>query len=411
MGTDQGLSTLSNIASLSERLRTGELSALELVTACLARIEALQPRLNAFITIMTESALQAARVAQAEIAGGQWRGPLHGIPIAIKDFYDTADVRTTAAFAHFKGRVPRKDALAVSKLKSAGAIILGKTNMHTLGMGTTGLDSAFGPVINPYNADYIPGGSSSGSAVAVATGMCYATLDTDAIGSTRLPAACCGVVGFKGTYGLIDREGILAGEQPPGEEILWLGHAGIMTRTAQDAALVLAVLSDSTGAGPDPGTHRRLRCGVANNARPPRALAHLYDKAVKVLRDSGHEVLEVPAPLVDADRGIARIAADRESVRHDAFSTVDVLVLPTLPDTTPTVGAASKNPLALSPAYTVFANYYGLPAITVPCGYDQNGLPLGLQFVGAPREDHTVLRVARDYERAAPFDTRGITPP
>src|SRR6185437_7546068 len=268
----------ADIASLGEKIRNGELSPVDLVNACLARIEALQPQLNAFITVTAESALEAARVAQAEIQFGKWRGPLHGIPVAIKDFYDTADVRTTAAFVHFKGRVPKKDATAVGKLKSAGAIILGKTNMHTLGMGTTGLESAFGPPVNPWNAHYIPGGSSSGSAVAIATGMCYATLDTDAIGSARLPAACCGVVGFKGTYGLIDLEGILAGEQPPGEEILWLGHAGIMARNVQDAALVLDVLADV----PDLGTQRHLRLGIASNAKPPKSLARFYDEATQV---------------------------------------------------------------------------------------------------------------------------------
>lgn len=396
----------ADIASLGEKIRNGELSPVDLVNACLARIEALQPQLNAFITVTAESALEAARVAQAEIQSGKWRGPLHGIPVAIKDFYDTADVRTTAAFVHFKGRVPKKDATAVGKLKSAGAIILGKTNMHTLGMGTTGLESAFGPPVNPWNAHYIPGGSSSGSAVAIATGMCYATLDTDAIGSARLPAACCGVVGFKGTYGLIDLEGILAGEQPPGEEILWLGHAGIMARNVQDAALVLDVLADV----PDLGTQRHLRLGIASNAKPPKSLARFYDEATQVLRNLGHEVLELPAPMVEPNRGIAKIAEERRAIRAGAFSEVDVFVLPTIPDATPTVAACGKNPLALSPAYTVFANYYGLPAITVPCDNDPSGLPLGLQFVGAPQEDRAVLQVAREYARSAPFGKRSITP-
>ncbi len=137
----------------------------------------------------------------------------------MKDFYDTSGIKTTAAFEHFKSRVPKNDAVGVAKLKDAGAIIIGKTNMHTLGMGTTGLASYFGPVKNPWNSDYIPGGSSSGSAAAVASGLCYATFDTDAIGSCRLPAAVCGVVGFKGTFGLIDMRGILEGTEPPDEMI------------------------------------------------------------------------------------------------------------------------------------------------------------------------------------------------
>jgi len=233
-----------SITEVGDLIRHRKLSPVELVTSCLDRIERMQPQVNAFITVTSESALLAARIAENEIQQGDWKSPLHGIPIGIKDFYDTAGIRTTAAFEHFRNRVPEKDAIAVEKLKSAGAIIVGKMNMHTLGMGTTGLDSCFGPVRNPWNPDYIPGGSSSGSAAAVASGLCYATLDTDAIGSCRLPAACCGVVGFKGTYRLINMQGILAGEKPPDEEIVWMSHAGISTRTVEDTALVLDVLAE-----------------------------------------------------------------------------------------------------------------------------------------------------------------------
>src|SRR5262249_39662128 len=181
----------TEIATLHERIRTRVVSPVEVVNTCLGRIEQINPKLNAFITVLADEAREQANVAETEIKLGKWRGPLHGIPVGIKDFYDTAGIRTTAAFEHFKDRVPRN----VAKLKNAGAIIIRKTNMHRLGEGTTGIDSYFGPVLNPWNAQYIPGGSSAGSAAAVATGMCYATLDTDAIGSCRLPAACCGVVG------------------------------------------------------------------------------------------------------------------------------------------------------------------------------------------------------------------------
>src|SRR6185369_4606903 len=188
----------ARIIDAAKLIRKQSVSPVELVEACLKRIEDLNPKLNAFITVLNDQAREQARIAEAEIKAGKWRGPLHGIPVGIKDFYDTAGIRTTAAFEQFKDRIPAKDALGLQKLKKAGAIIIGKTNMHQLGMGTTGLESAFGPARNPWNADYIPGGSSSGSAAAVASGLCYATLDTDAIGSCRLPAACCGVVGFKG---------------------------------------------------------------------------------------------------------------------------------------------------------------------------------------------------------------------
>jgi aspartyl-tRNA(Asn)/glutamyl-tRNA(Gln) amidotransferase subunit A len=207
---------ITDIATIHQQVRMQKVSPVEVVHACLSRIEQFNPKLNAFITVLADQALAQARVAEAEIKAEKWRGPLHGIPVGIKDFYDTAGIKTTAAFEGFKDRVPGKDAAAVAKLKEAGAIIVGKMNMHRLGMGTTGLESYYGPVVNPRNAEYIPGGSSAGSAAAVASGMCYATLDTDAIGSCRLPAACCGVVGFKGTCGLIDPQGILEGEPDPG---------------------------------------------------------------------------------------------------------------------------------------------------------------------------------------------------
>jgi aspartyl-tRNA(Asn)/glutamyl-tRNA(Gln) amidotransferase subunit A len=223
-----------SIGELTALIRSMEISPVDIVDACLARIETLNPKLNAFITVSSGEAREHAKAAEAEIQAGKWRGPLHGVPVGIKDFYDTANVGTTAAFEPFKNRVPRRDAAAVAKLKDAGAIIIGKTNMHQLGMGTTGLESYFGPVKNPWNDAYIPGGSSSGSAAAVAAGMCYTTLDTDAIGSCRLPAACCGVVGFKATSGAISSKGILEGEKAD-ETILWLSHPGITTRSAAGA--------------------------------------------------------------------------------------------------------------------------------------------------------------------------------
>ncbi|CAG1001866.1 MAG: amidase [Candidatus Methanoperedens sp.] len=156
----------ASIREISVLIRVQKISHVEVVQACLKRIEELDPKLNAFITVLADQALKQAKDAEAEIKAGNWRSPLHGIPVGIKDFYDTAGIKTTAAFEHFKDRVPTKDAVGVAKLKEAGAIIIGKTNMHKLGMGTSGLDSYFGPVHNPWNSEYIPGGSSSGSAAA-----------------------------------------------------------------------------------------------------------------------------------------------------------------------------------------------------------------------------------------------------
>ena len=398
---------LQRLAEASELVRQRQVSPVELVKRCLDRIERLQPRLNAFITLAADAALQTAKAAERDIEEGRWKGPLHGIPVGIKDFYDTAGLRTTAAFDRFKDRVPEKDAVGVERLKRAGAIVIGKTNMHTLGMGTTGLESAFGPVTNPWNADYIPGGSSSGSAAAVASGLCYATLDTDAIGSCRLPAACCGVVGYKGSYGLIDMKGILEGEEPPDDTIRWLAHAAVTTRSVQDTALLLEALAEprdpeAPGRGALAG-ERRLRIGVASNCKADTEVSKVFDKAVASLRRLGHSVSAASAPLRDVRNGVATIQQDREAFGHVSFTDIDVLVLPTTATVTLAVDDASKHPLALSPEFTMFANYYGLPAVTVPCGLDIHGLPVGLQMVAKPGDDGAVLWLGHQYEQASAF--------
>jgi aspartyl-tRNA(Asn)/glutamyl-tRNA(Gln) amidotransferase subunit A len=391
-----------SIRALGERIRTGATSPVEVTRACLARIEALGVRLNAFITVLGDAALKQAAEAEQQIRAGHWRGPLHGIPVGVKDFYDTAGVRTTAAFEHFKDRVPVKDAVAVGRLRDAGAIVVGKTNMHTLGMGTTGLASAFGPARNPWNAEYIPGGSSSGSAAAVASGLCYATLDTDAVGSARLPAACCGVVGFKATYGRISTEGILAGEQDPGEFIRVMSHAAVITRTVEDAAILLDALAGTDVAAVASEDGGGLRIGVGSNIHADAEIRALFTKAVAVFREAGLVVVEVPVPFGDPNRGLGHVEADRQSIGQRAFQDVDVIVLPTLPAPVPTVAAAAPDPEQGLPAgNTAFANYYGLPAVTVPCGFDARGLPVGLQIVGKPGDERRVLQAAFRHQQAS----------
>jgi aspartyl-tRNA(Asn)/glutamyl-tRNA(Gln) amidotransferase subunit A len=388
-----------SIGAVSALMRAKEISPVEVVTACLARIEDLNSRLNAFITVLPEKAREEAIAAEAEIRAGKWRGPLHGIPIGIKDFYDTANIRTTAAFEKFTNRVPKTDAVAVARLKEAGAIVVGKINMHQMGMGTTGLDSYFGPVLNPWNEGYIPGGSSSGSAAATATGMCYATLDTDAIGSCRLPAACCGVIGFKGTYGLISAKGILEGEQAD-EAILWLAHPGITTRTVEDTALLVNILAaprerrdvhDDASGGP-------LRVGIADNFKADAEVRAAFEATIHAVRTLGHEVVPASAPL-DLPRfgDVHAIEADRNAVSDSTFGQIDVLLLPTTTTTVLSVKDARTNPLALSAENTMFANYFGLPAISVPCGCDERGLPMALQIVGKPWHERTVLELANQY--------------
>jgi aspartyl-tRNA(Asn)/glutamyl-tRNA(Gln) amidotransferase subunit A len=402
----------ADIDEISGRIRARRISPVDLVNACLERIARLQPRLNAFITVLADAALRQARAAEAEIAAGHWRGPLHGIPVGVKDMFDTAGVRTTAAFEGFRDRVPARDAAAVRKLKEAGAVILGKTNMHELAMGTTSTVSWFGPVHNPWNPDHIAGGSSGGSAAAVASGMCYATLDTDAIGSCRLPASCCGATGFKGTYRLIDNQGVLAGE-PVDETVLWLAHAAVTTRSAVDLALMLNVLAEPRWEAREPIDFRAAlaeseegeaneppRIGIAANFAASDEVAAAFDAAVDTLRALGHTVDGVIAPIDNPGFDVRNIAADREAIAGSLFKDIDVLVLPTTAAITPTIAAVGANAQALSPRNTLFANYYGLPAISVPCGFDSHGLPLGLQVVGKPWDDRSVLRLAHRYQAA-----------
>src|SRR6266496_204191 len=393
----------SSIDEISDLIQQQRILSLEIVELCLKRIEELNPTINAFITIAANEAREQAKIADAEIKAGHWRGPLHGVPIAIKDFYDTVGIKTTAAFEHFKDRIPPKDASGVAKLKEAGAILLGKTNMHQLGIGTTGLDSYFGPVQNPWGSEYIPGGSSSGSAAAVASGMCYATLDTDAIGSCRLPAACCGVVGFKGTDGLIDPKGILEGEEDPGEMIRWFSHPGITARTVEDAALMV----DALAGGEHKSSHyfgglaedRKVRIGVANNFKADSEVLRAFEQTVGIIRRLGFSASSTPAPLYNPRNGLKNIRTDREQVTDQAFKDVDVLLLPTTTSTVPKINVASANPQALAADNTIFANYYGLPAISIPCGFDQNGLPIGIQIVGKRWGEVAVLHLAYRFEQ------------
>jgi aspartyl-tRNA(Asn)/glutamyl-tRNA(Gln) amidotransferase subunit A len=382
----------ARIGELAERIREGDISRGDIIDSCLARIDALNGKLNAFITVVRDHAVEHAS------------GALHAIPIGIKDFYDTAGVRTTAAFERFKSRVPEKDAVSVKKLKDAGAIVVGKMNMHTLGMGTTGLESDFGPARNPWNDAFIPGGSSSGSAAAVAAGLCYATLDTDAIGSCRLPAACCGVVGFKGTYGLISTKGILEGEKAE-EVILWLSHPGITTRSVEDTVAILNVLAEPPGAWKKPhlsaSPEQRLRVGKARNVKADAEVAAACDAAVDVVRSLGHSVDAADAPFDMPPFGdVHSIEADRKTIGDRAFKQIDVLLLPTTTTTVLSVEQAVGNPQALSPANTMFANYFGLPAISIPCGWDARGLPIGVQIVGKPWDEATVLGLAHQLETA-----------
>jgi len=232
---ESDLATLT-LAAASDRVRKKTISPLELTQACLRRIERLNPLLNAYITVTAEAALAQARELEAEVRHGRWRGPLHGIPVALKDNIDTAGIRTTAASELFKDRVPSEDAEVVRRLKKAGAIILGKTNLHEFALGGSSSVSYFGPVHNPWALDRIPGGSSGGSAAATAAGLCLGSLGTDTAGSIRGPASFCGIVGLKPTYGRVSNRGVVPDS--------WtLDHVGPICRNVEDTALILGVIA------------------------------------------------------------------------------------------------------------------------------------------------------------------------
>ncbi|HEX5873734.1 MAG TPA: amidase, partial [Pyrinomonadaceae bacterium] len=225
-----------SISEASDLLRRKKISPVELTTSCLARIEQLDPTINAVITVMHESALAEARKAEEEINAGNWRGPLHGIPIGLKDLIDTAGVKTTCGSALFADRVPDEDAAVVQRLKNAGAVLIGKQNMQEFAYGGTSASSYFGPVHNPWDHDRIAGGSSGGSAAAVAAGMCFGAIGTDTGGSVREPAAFCGIVGLKPTYGRVSLRGVFPLSPS-------LDHVGPLCRNVTDAALMLQVIA------------------------------------------------------------------------------------------------------------------------------------------------------------------------
>ena len=465
------LATLT-LKQASELLRRRDVSSVELTEACLARIERHDRAINAFITITREQALAAARAADAEIGRGRRRGPLHGIPIALKDNIDTAGIRTTAASGVFKDRVPSEDAAVVSRLNNAGAILVGKLNLHEFALGGTSAVTYFGAVHNPWGLDRVAGGSSGGSAAAIAADMCLGTLGTDTGGSIRIPASLCGIVGLKPTYGRVSNRGVIP--------MAWtLDHVGPMCKTVEDAALMLQAIAgydplDPTSANePVPDYTRaidmntkRMRVGVARapffeNLNPEVAKA--IDTAIGVLRGLTASVIDVEVPpsgnvadvwnpeiyayhlpwiTKSADlyqpatrnliQGAGKASAARyaqarrdvDIVRREimkVFDTVDVLITPTqrgvaqpiaAPPPAPGAGRAGGPPgggggggIVNTAAFDI----YGLPTISVPCGFSSGGLPIGLQISANHFAESTVLALAHAYEQATEWHTRRPT--
>lgn len=445
----------ASIAELAPRLAAREISPVELTDAAIGRIEALEPKLNAFITITAESARHAAKAAEEAIAAGHHLGPLHGVPIALKDLYPSTGVRTTFGSLLYADWIPDFDCAPVERLKRAGAVILGKTNLHELAYGTTSANAHFGEVHNPWRLDHHPGGSSGGSAAAVAAGLAYMATGSDTGASIRQPAACTGIVGLKPTFGRISKRGVLP--------LSWsMDHVGPLTRTVRDAAIVLQELagfdpSDPTSADrPVPDYAAALDRGVEGArigvARPfffdncdPEVLAAV-EAAIEVLGDLGARVEEVELPdmpgcyaagtLTLISEGASYNAADLRE-RPELFSDelrasfelggfykatdyvtaqrlrrrlmegaaevmagLDTVVTPTCPiPATPITGNPPDHAM-LRPRNTIPFNLLGLPAISVPCGVTAEGLPVGLQIAGKAFDEAAVLRVAHAYEQA-----------
>ncbi|WP_168123035.1 amidase [Paenibacillus sp. HB172176] len=441
----------ATIDEVAELLKSRQLSPVELTMDALNRIEQLNPKLNAFITITNETALAQARQAEQDIMNGRYRGALHGIPIVHKDIYYTKGVRTTVCSKILENHIPDYDATAVSQLSDAGTIMLGKVQTHEFAAGAMTNSPHFKPCHNPWDLEKSPGGSSGGSGSAVAAGLAFMGTGTDTGGSIRIPAAACGIVGMKPTYGRVSRHGIFP--------LAWsLDHGGPLTRTVKDAALCLQAMAgydpkDEASVNiPVPDFTGKLRLdlkGVKIGVPTP----YYYDnidgeidsalkKALDDLRRLGAEIIEVNIPLLKDVHAIsmgiclgevasihdewyrkhpelygpdvlgmieagrlssavqylqaqrARKLLQREFL--DAFESVDVLVTPTLPITAPLITNAAVG-MRLA-ELTMPTNVTGLPSLALPCGFDSNNMPISMQIIGKPFAEDEVLGIGHAYE-------------
>ncbi|MBI3964903.1 MAG: amidase [Chloroflexi bacterium] len=455
-------------AELADRIARRELSPVEVVEAHLARAERLNPELNAFLTVTADHARAAARQAEQELATGGPRGPLHGVPFAVKDIVATRGIRTTMGSRLYADFVPDEDATVVERLRAAGGILLAKAHTHEFARGATTNSPYFGPCRNPWDSRRVPGGSSGGSGSSVSAGLCPIAIGTDTGGSIRNPAAVCGVVGLKPTYGLVSRHAV--------HPASWtLDTVGPLTRTVRDAAITLGALAGydprdrTTGRAPIPhylaaltGDVRGLRIGLLRDhleAPMDAEVRTSVTRAIERLRELGATLddVRIPslphAPVVSAvivevesgtvhERNLRERPADfAPDVLHrllwgfgiDGLDYVkaqrartlitaevagvlqrfDVLVGPTVAIPAPEIDrftteidGQERRVLDLLSCFTRLDNLTGYPAISIPCGYTAAGLPIGLQISGRPLEDATVLGVADAYERATADERR-----
>ncbi|MGC8792823.1 MAG: amidase [Bryobacteraceae bacterium] len=451
------------IREAARALRSRSVSSEELTRQALDRIGRLDGRLRAFITVLADQALEAARQADQELAQGVDRGPLHGIPVAVKDVFATRGIRTTCGSRVFADLVPDFDAAVVERLRAAGAVLLGKTNMHELAYGITSSNPHFGAVRNPWDLEHVPGGSSGGSAAAVAAEMAFMAMGSDTGGSIRIPAAWCGVVGLKPTFGRVSRYGVLPLD-------FSLDHMGPLARSVHDAALVLEAIAgfdprDDTSSGhpvggyvpPDDPWLQGVRIGLPENfyfervepgvAETVRQVAHLAEQAgaglvpvrvpdVAAMNQVSRVILLAEAAAVMQPylarredfgedvwlllhQGLLLSAADYlqaqrlRRLMRDEFGRIwrqaECLLTPTTPMTAPLIGqgeiAWPDGPEDVRLAATRFVraiNMFGWPALSLPCGLDARGLPVGVQIIGPPFQEARILRVAAALEAYLP---------
>jgi aspartyl-tRNA(Asn)/glutamyl-tRNA(Gln) amidotransferase subunit A len=460
--------TRLSIAEAGEQIRRRALSAVELTRAYLDRTGRRDGEFRAYITVLEQEALAAAAAADQEIGRGGYRGPLHGIPVALKDLVMTRGVRTTCGAHILKDWVPDTDATVAARLARAGAILLGKLNMHEFAYGPTGVNAVYGTPRNPWDATRMPGGSSSGSAVAVAAGLTAGALGTDTGGSIRIPAAFCGIVGLKPTYGRVSRAGVIP--------LSWsLDHVGPMTRTVADAALMLQVLAGQDAADPSStdvpvpdyqaalqGDLRGVRLGLPADyffAHLDPEVRDALHATVRQLQAQGAAVEEVPLPRIQlagaASFAIMRAEATayhepylktraaeygadvrgrlmtgqfvlaaqylkaqraRQVLRAEvdaALACVDALVAPAAPFPAPpldvrevTVDGVTQDVRLWITRHTAPINVTGHPVLAVPCGLTTGGLPVGLQIIGRHFDEGTILRIGRAVEAGNPLGGR-----
>ena len=464
-----------SLVEASQRMRDRQVTSTALTQAYLDRIKIYNPKLNAFITVMQDEALLQAQALDAEAKAGRFRGPLHGLPIVLKDNIDTAGTRTTAGSQVFDDRVPDQDAFVTDRLKRAGAVILAKANMHEFAMGHTSASTYFGPVRNPWAPDHTPAGSSGGCAAAVISDMCTAAVGTDTGGSVRMPAAYCSMVGLKPTYGLVSIRGIVPLTYS-------LDHCGPMTRTVEDAALLLNVLAgydklDVASVEHTPEDYlqtmkqpvAKLRLGIPRAPyfdRLDSETAAAVEAAIAVLRkltastrdchlpstggfsalalngetqayhqllyrrdkqgyslsirrslETGVKALDDVSEEPCSEKLTDYILSNWELIRmrrtiDDAFTDFDLVALPTMRLLAPTINEALSREEDPKPREPEIDNncrpfdVFGIPAVSIPCGFSSTGLPIGLMIAGPRFSEGRVLALARAYEQATQWHLR-----